>query len=246
MVKVICHRHFPSRFIGSPFWYHPYTSLRILHCIDNPDQFSSRSFPSLSTLAKMETNPQDRLAELFAGKPLPTRNKSAEPHFSEQELQEKREDGQSKPKWQLPLAAEFPRQIPKAKTSKPQPTRELLTSSDDEDDYVSSFSKKPSMKTPAEHSATSGRPAAGKSHPVGGIEYIHEGKRSSTHSHYGQSGARNMSDHSSDSAAFPIAGQFCQFGLAAKFPYKYMNDTNDRVSRHFFANNKFFSRDWDL
>ena len=41
-------------------------------------------------------------------------------------------------------------------------------------------------------------------------------------------------------------GHFCVFQLVAKFPYKYMVDGNDRVSRHFFASNKFYDRKWDL
>ncbi|KAK5046587.1 hypothetical protein LTR84_007348 [Exophiala bonariae] len=201
----------------------------------------------------METNPQDRLANLFAGRPLPVTGKSGAPHFSEQELQEKREKDQPKPKWQLPLAAEFPRQIPKARGPKPQPTRELLTSSDDDDDYVSSFSQKPSMKTTAEQfskSKSRGSDASGghQSNPPANInpEYIHQGKSTTKRSKYAQNSVRNTNDHPSDPAAFPITGNFCQFGLAAKFPYKYMNDVHDRVSRHFFASNKFFSRTWDL
>jgi hypothetical protein len=43
-----------------------------------------------------------------------------------------------------------------------------------------------------------------------------------------------------------IVGRFCQFGLAAKFPYKYMNDSNDKVSKYFFASNKFYDHTWDL
>ena len=41
-------------------------------------------------------------------------------------------------------------------------------------------------------------------------------------------------------------GHFCVFHLVAKFPYKYMVDGNDQVSRHFFASNKFNDRTWDL
>lgn len=206
----------------------------------------------------METAPQDRLAKLFADKPLPTTNVSAEPHFSEKELREKRQKDQAQPKWQLPAAAVYPRRI--TKPVKPQPTTEILTSSDD-DDYTSSFAKKPSMKPPSPQSSKSkrrfmhssdapGHMADTKPSPQGGIEYIHKGKSSSKQSSHGpsigQKNVRTTNDRSSDLAPLPIIGKFCQFGLAAKFPYKYMNDNNDRVSRHFFADNKFFSRSWEL
>lgn len=206
----------------------------------------------------METAPQDRLAKLFADKPLPSTNMSAEPHFSEKELQEKREKAQAQPKWQLPAAAVYPRRI--TKPVRAQPSTEILTSSDD-DDYTSSFAKKPSMKSPSPRSSKSKRrfmnssnalgPLAHTEPPsTGDLQYIHEGKSSLKQSSHGgsigQNDMRATNDRSSDAAPLPITGKFCQFGLAAKFPYKYMNDNNDRVSRHFFADNKFFSRSWEL
>lgn len=187
----------------------------------------------------MATNAKDRLAKLFAGQPLPTTTASGEPHFSEKELEQKRNKDQKQPKWQLPSTAKYPRQV--MKPVKPPASTELLTSSDDDDDYVSSFSRKPSMKTPSQQSPNPKQ----NNVPQGGIEYIHEDKQSSRQSSLSTSSKMNVSK-SSDSPFSPVTGKFCQFILASKFPYKYMNDANDRVSRHFFANNKFFSRNWDL
>jgi len=187
----------------------------------------------------MATNAQDRLAKLFGGQPLPTASAPGEPHFSERELEEKRSKAQKQPKWQLPETAKYPRQV--TKPVKSAPSAELLTSSDDDDDYVSSFAKKPSMKTLDQKSSKLKQNDV----PEGVIEYIHEGKQSAMASSKNTSSTMDIVK-ASDSASAPITGQFCQFTLVSKFPYKYMNDGNDRVSRHFFANNKFYSRTWDL
>lgn len=207
----------------------------------------------------MATTPQDRLAKLFAGQPLPATTASGDSHFSEKELQDKRNKDQKQPKWQIPAAAEYPRQV--TRSAKPQPTSELLTSSDDDDDYISSFSKKPSMKYPSEQSSKSkrrvmpeskalGYPKDAHTVPKGAIEYTHKGKKSSTQSSQDASielnSDKEKDTQSSDPASSPLTGQFCQFVLTSKFPYKYMNDIKDRVSRHFFADSKFFNRSWDL
>ena len=43
-----------------------------------------------------------------------------------------------------------------------------------------------------------------------------------------------------------VTGHFCVFSLVAKFPYKYMKDPSNAVSKGFFAYNKFYERDWDM
>lgn len=84
----------------------------------------------------------------------------------------------------------------------------------------------------------------------GAIEFIAKGKTSSR-VRPDQAG-RDTQDSEEDeqptlkAQGYPGTGKFCQFSLTAKFPYKYMNDSNDRVSKHFFANNKFYDRTWDV
>lgn len=139
---------------------------------------------------------------------------------------------------------------------------DCLTSSDD-DDYISAFKPKVSMKPPAK------QPGKGKQHTVpegstcrdmeephldgqGSITYIAKGKVSAkttettVGSEYHETDEHEESLPASDAHGNPVTGHFCQFSLAAKFPCKYMNDSNDRVSRHFFAANKFYERTWDL
>lgn len=48
------------------------------------------------------------------------------------------------------------------------------------------------------------------------------------------------------SSSNELVGQFCIFSQVVKFPYKYMQDPENRVSRRFFANEKIFERSWDM
>ena len=50
----------------------------------------------------------------------------------------------------------------------------------------------------------------------------------------------------SDDAGNSVTGHFCVLDAASKFPYKFMNDTDGRVSREFFAAGKFYHRGWDV
>jgi hypothetical protein len=192
---------------------------------------------------------------LFANSRLPPAPTPGGLHFSEKELAEKK--AKEEQPFRVGSTAEYPREIKSPQRQEAQRALDILTSSD-EDDYVSAFKKKPSMKAPTknvqpksrkmhEH-GTFGIPQDTVTKPKGPIEYLARGKSSK----------RNSADHvrepDSDDDHLPTAndhgnpalGHFCQFSLAAKFPYKYMNDANDRVSRHFFASNKFYSRSWDL
>ncbi|KIX06245.1 uncharacterized protein Z518_04220 [Rhinocladiella mackenziei CBS 650.93] len=183
----------------------------------------------------METTPRDRLGQLFANQPRPSLPIPGQPHFSEMELDQKKAMDQNPRR--LTSIAQYPRQV----KSRPQPPRNvdcLTSSDDDDDDYVSAFKQKPSMKIPAKQEQ-------------GPLEYVANGKKSSkyeTNDNMLQSRVSESDDHlpTSNTKGHPVTGRFCLFTLAAKFPYKYMNDSHDRVSRHFFAANKFYDRTWDL
>ncbi|KAK5084682.1 hypothetical protein LTR05_005760 [Lithohypha guttulata] len=41
-------------------------------------------------------------------------------------------------------------------------------------------------------------------------------------------------------------GRFCVFNLVTKFPYKYLQDPGNRVSKHFFAGGQIYQRNWNL
>jgi hypothetical protein len=199
------------------------------------------------------TSAQDRLNRLFANSPRPPLPTPGQRHFSEVELEEKRlMDAQP---WKAPATAEDPTQT--KPVPKERPSRDILTSSD-EDEYTSLFSKKPSMKPTKKSHAKPRKSLAPNSagllkdaivSPAGSLEYLAKGKsfRKNTSDHgteLSDSGYGMLS--TGDAYGNPVIARFCQFSLAAKFPYKYMNDPNDRVSRHYFASNKFYARKWDL
>ncbi|KAJ9609182.1 hypothetical protein H2200_006954 [Cladophialophora chaetospira] len=194
------------------------------------------------------TNPQDRLNRLFVNSPLLSTPTPGELHFSEKELQEKK--AKDEEPWQVSASQQ---------SKEPQRDLEILTSSD-EDDYVAAFRKKPSMKPKSTQPKPRkmpepnafGYPKDSVIEPKGPIEYLAKGKWSKRTLQSGKATKQVDSDDdderfpAADEVGNPVKGHFCQFNLAAKFPYKYMNDANDRVSRHFFASNKFYNRKWDL
>lgn len=205
----------------------------------------------------MATNPRDRLGRLFANQPLPAPPTPGQRHFSEKELEQKKANDEEALK--IPSTAQYPRQIKAA----PQVERnvDILTSSDDDDDYVAAFQKKPSMKSPTGRAAklkprvmpepnAFGYPKDTPINPEGPIECIAKSKASIKNtfnrSHFKLADSPDGDLPTSSKHGKPVTGHFCQFNLVAKFPYKYMNDTNDRVSRHFFAANKFYDRTWDM
>lgn len=180
----------------------------------------------------MATPAQDRLAALFKAVPLPTPPAADVKTYAEKEL-EVQMAGQSG--WKIPDQAEYPRKH-SGPAPKPADNTDLLTSSDDDDDYVAAFSEKPKMR-PAEYTK-SGRWAE-KS------KASSQGRRKNAESFKTDENLRGDLPVA-DKHGNPVVGHFCSFNLVAKFPYKYMDDGNGRVSRHFFANGKIFMRTWDL
>ncbi|KIW24183.1 uncharacterized protein PV07_09913 [Cladophialophora immunda] len=203
------------------------------------------------------TTPQDRLNKLFSNQALPPAPTLGQPHFSEKELELREARDQQYGK--VPATVQYPREANAAKKQQPQRDILILTSSDDDDDYVSAFKQKPSMKSAPKKSQP--KPSARRA-PNGSesskdavldsnepLRYFAKGKvskRISSRPVMEYSGSDNDELPKKDKRGNPVAGHFCQFILAAKFPYKYMNDVNDRVSRHFFAGNKFYNRTWDI
>ncbi len=195
----------------------------------------------------MTTTPKSRLNQLFAGKSLPSPPKPGEVHFSLIELEQRAAKDQQQT-WKIPSTAEYPRKI--IPPPKPTASADVLSSSEDEDDYVAAFRPKPSMISPSKQPRKSkGNPKDAHIEPNRAIEYIPQGKVSSKSAkEHAVSEPSNDNEGlpTSNAQGVPVTGHFCQFFLAAKFPYKYMNDGNDRVSKCFFADNKFYNRTWDM
>jgi hypothetical protein len=202
----------------------------------------------------METSVQDRFANLFATAPVPDSPDTTRPHLLEIE----QDRLQQQTVFKIPEVAQTPRQI-RGPAPRPAGGDDILTSEDEEDDYVSSFAPKPKMLTPKKRASQKpkprklpepnahGYPQDAYREPEGPIQFIPKGKSSdAVQDEEEDSDSTSLRLRTSDKLGNPLTGHFCQFTLVRKFPYKYMVDSNDRVSRHFFANNKFFERTWDL
>ena len=202
----------------------------------------------------MATSASDRLANLFGSSNLPPPPTPDQPTFAEQELASMAERSAN---WKIPNTAQYPRKIQGGRP-KPAAGGDIYTSSEDEDDYVASFQKKPKMiSAPANKKSHKQPPRKmpetgafgyqnAKIPKKGAIAYLEYGNaEEGTNEPDGEvpvvRGLPEIDDQGN-----PATGHFCQFGLVAKFPYKYMIDENDRVSRHFFANQRFYERTWDL
>jgi hypothetical protein len=187
----------------------------------------------------MPTSKLDRLNQLFAGDERIARADPSKAHIADIDFMSKVSiDKQATPNL---APAEEPRKIPVVnlhprETTPPPPPptgRDLdLLPSSDEDEYVAAFSSKPTAKKPQTNF-----PPRRKS---GGEGYQERALRRDNLN----VPARDLADH--DVEGNPLIGHFCPLALVAKFPYKYIVDTDGRISRHFFAQNKFYQRTWDM
>jgi hypothetical protein len=186
----------------------------------------------------MPTSKLDRLNKLFESDQRIAQPDHDKPHIADLDFTPKTSTNKqaiadtapAEETWKMPEISQYT-----SKITRPPPTTrqdlDLLTSSD-EDEYVAAFSSKPTVKKPPINILPGGKPRRGD-------------RQSRTMRRENlMVSANELSDHDVDGN--PLTGHFCPLALVAKFPYKYMVDTNDRVSRHFFAQNKFYQRNWDV
>ena len=144
-----------------------------------------------------------------------------------------------------PKDSQIPQPLKKTgRSSPPRKNIEQVTSSED-DEYVSAFSSKPRLKPDVRLSAT-GNDLRGVPDDTGPSDKLKQSSAETTKSASDLTTNIDNERPVEDKNGNALIGLFCPFALVAKFPYKYMVDTNDTVSRHFFANNKFYDRTWDM
>ncbi|RMD42765.1 hypothetical protein DV735_g2384, partial [Chaetothyriales sp. CBS 134920] len=195
--------------------------------------------PLTASPVAMETSPCERLALLFndqsLNQPGQTEPDSAddEPAITTASKTEpgitaasKTEPGitaasKTEPAWEIPVTAKSPRKV---HGQQPKPAAgEEVSSSEEEDDYVAAFQSKSRAERRPKRQLV--QKAAGPS--------SHESQPSS-----------DFPDR--DDQGNAALGHFCRLALVAKFPYKYVKDSSNEISRQFFANQKFYQRTWDL
>jgi hypothetical protein len=186
----------------------------------------------------MPTSKLDRLNQLLEGDERIARADPSKPHIANIDFMSKMSINEhampnlapAEEPWKIPVANLYPRET----TPPPPPTgRDLdLRTSSDEDEYEAAFSSKPTAKKPP----TKFPP--GRKSRRGGYQ------ERALRRHNLNPSARDLADH--DVEGNPLIGHFCPLALVAKFPYKYIVDTNGCISRDFFAQNKFYQRTWDM
>jgi hypothetical protein len=186
----------------------------------------------------MPTSKLDRLNKLFESDQRIAQSDPDKPHIADLDFTPKTSTKKqaiadmapAQEPWKTPEVAQYPSEI----TRPPPATRQALDliNSSDEDEYVAAFSSKPEAKKPRINFLPGEKPRRG--------DYQSQAMRRKNLT----VSANELSDHDVDGN--PLTGHFCPLALVAKFPYKYMVDTNDRVSKHFFAQNKFYQRNWDM
>ena len=198
----------------------------------------------------MPTSKLDRLNKLFGGQ---RRSAFAErdpsrPHVSDLDLAQNSSTetatpnkqppaGMAKPQqqpWKVPDVAQYPRRVaqPPARTGRDVDQ----ISSDEDDEYLRAFSAKPEPKPVAKRASqsTGGRRGTSDRHTSLEASATEDCK-------FGPNGLPIQDGEGND-----CRGHFCPLTLVAKLPYKYMTDRNDRVSKRFFADNRFYKRTWDM
>jgi hypothetical protein len=189
----------------------------------------------------MPTSKADRLNKLFGKDSLPPPPEPNLSHLADTEIISKMSPAQRP--WKIPKVAQIPRKITR---SPPRTGRDLdqLTSSDD-DEYVRAFKKTPAMKPEPKAKANKTGPSTGYQQN-GGPKAKVRTKSGHVTTKVGAGEGDDDGVSVVDRDDHPLIGRYCPLMLVTKFCYKYMDDPNDRVSRHFFASGKIWNRTWKM
>jgi hypothetical protein len=171
----------------------------------------------------MPTSKIDRLNKLFEDGKRLAKPDPDKPHIADL-------DFLPKPSLQKQAVTQYPEKV------NPQVPRlgqdvDLFATADN-DGHTATSSGKLAVKKPPIKSPPRGKPRGGKR------QGQPEGRTHLTTT------ASELPKH--DIEGNTLTGHFCPLMLVAKFPYKYMVDTDDRVSKYFFAQNKFYQREWNM
>jgi hypothetical protein len=189
----------------------------------------------------MPTSKADRINKLFESDSLPPSPDPQKSHIADTEIISKTQPAHES--WTVPTVAQMPRKITK---SPPRMGRDMdqLTSSDD-DEYIRAFKKTPKMKadTLAKPRTKTPKSSGHKNNnmPRARVRLQTGDFARGDADHHGDDGISTADKH-----GHPLLGRFCSLTLVTKFCYKYMDDPNDRVSKHFFAAGKVWNRRWDM
>lgn len=207
----------------------------------------------------MATDPAERFRNIFANTAKPSLPQPGQPHIADLELAKPTPANPEVKPFKIP-------DVPQVKRKFFQPdrsgARDIISSSEDEDDYVNACksSTKPKMlEQPKNNGGREPRKPAFENlgdandrrvELPGHLSDLSQDTHSPVMDYPGDFKTDDMQDLSKlpvhDVDGNKATGHFCIFSLVAKLPYKYMRDPNDQVSKRFFAYNKFYDREWDV
>ncbi|RMZ82125.1 hypothetical protein DV737_g2230, partial [Chaetothyriales sp. CBS 132003] len=176
----------------------------------------------------METSPAERLANLFISSEFLAHSDPTQPDSAGEEISAPTTEAEAK--WEIPATAKSPRKI-HGPQPKPAAGEDVVSSSEDDDDYVAAFQAKTRIVAKSAKPRSKQQSAQKSTEPLSAAD--REGRPSPD--------LPDLDDHGN-----AALGHFCPLSLVAKFPYKYMTDEGGQVSSHFFANQKLYQRTWDL
>jgi hypothetical protein len=181
----------------------------------------------------MTTPARDRLAALFEGMSLPKSAPDGVKTFAQMEL-----EAPKTPRAIATSTSQAPSTVtPATPLPKHVDDHNADDSSDEEDEYVAAFNTKPKMKVHAPPAGETGK-------------RIQQSQATQSRRKHPENFDLNDGLHQNlpkaDKHGREAVGHFCPFNMVTKFPYKYMDDSNSRVSQHFFANGKIYEREWDM
>jgi hypothetical protein len=194
----------------------------------------------------METSATDRLTILFGKRQLPRRPTGNEQTFAERELADLNEKAA---KWSIPNTAKYPRKI-QGRTPQIASGGNVDSDSDDDDGYSAAF-QTTTISTKSKRRSHHQAPRVMPEPNAFGYDISQVPKKETIACIGNFDGSNEIDPHEDvlpriDDHGNGATGHFCQLSLVTKFPYKYMADGNDRVSRRFFAGQRIWERTWDL
>lgn len=191
----------------------------------------------------MATDPAERFKKIFANTGRPELPDPGRPHIADLELANPAPADQEVKRFKIPDVPQVKRKIIQPDRSG---ARDIISNSEDEDEYVNAFksSAKPSMLQ--------------KPKKIGNSKSLKPTIKLNDTPEDNISPSMRCPEDDVDKIQSPpelpvqdvdgnkATAHFCIFSLVAKFPYKYMQDPSDKVSKRFFASNKFYEREWDM
>jgi hypothetical protein len=203
----------------------------------------------------MGTPAAERFEKIFASTAKPALPNPTQPHIADTELAKPEPPKPNEPdNFKIPDVPQVKRKFLQESR---QGARDIISGSEDKDDYVNACENdvKPDMFEQAKgesrrkpQQAVGSHKGSSKGGQLDSSVSLTESSLPASMRYPEGLKASNMTKKlpTHDIDGNKAIGHFCILSLVSKFPYKYMKDPSDQVSKRFFAANKFYAREWDM